>query len=134
LNPEAIAVSISRAVLVSGPVASLVFLQQTLVRELIENLSAKYSVQINRSGLRRPDPKGGAVREQRRAGRRLRRNVLLGKHGLLSLQHGYRRQISTLSASHDQGVSASATTFSANTETSCSERGATRDAIAMHGF
>src|SRR6202040_4224963 len=38
-----------------------------------------------------PDPKGCAVRNERRAGWRLRKNVLPGKHGLLSLQHCYRR-------------------------------------------
>jgi len=93
LDPETITIAIARAGLVSGPVASLVFLQQTVVRELIENLSAKNAVQIDRCGFRRPDPKGCAISTERRAGWRLRRNVLLGKHGLLSLQHCYRRQL-----------------------------------------
>lgn len=89
-NPETIAVAVPRAGLVSGPVASPVFLQQAVVGEPIENFSAKNPVQVNRSGFRRPDPEGRAVRDKRRASWRLRRNVLLGKHGLLSLHHCHR--------------------------------------------
>jgi hypothetical protein len=48
-------------------------------------------VQVDRARLRRPDPKGCAVSGKRRAGWRLRRYVLLGKHGVLSLQCRQRR-------------------------------------------
>ncbi len=68
LDPETIAVAIFSACLVSGPVAPRILLQQAVVGELFENLSAKNAVQIDRGGLRRPDPKGCAIRSQRRAG------------------------------------------------------------------
>ena len=77
LHPEAIAVAVARAVLVSGPVAARVFLHQPLVGELVEHLSAKNAMQIDRLGLRRPEPKGRAFRIERRAGRRLRGNMRL---------------------------------------------------------
>jgi hypothetical protein len=87
LDPEAVAVAVPRSGLVSGPVAPSVFLQQAVAGELIENLSAEIAVQIDRIGCRCPNPEGGAIGESRRAGRRLRRDVLLGKHGSHSLRH-----------------------------------------------
>jgi hypothetical protein len=92
MNPEAIEVAVSRTVLVSGPVAAFILLQQTIVGQLIENPSAKTAVQINRYSLRRPDPKRCAVGAKRRAAWRLRRNMLLGKHRVLPL-HSYRRRL-----------------------------------------
>src|SRR5260370_41145639 len=93
----------ARAVLVSGPVAPRILLQPTVVGELVENLSAKNAEQINRVSCRRPDPEGGAVGTKRRAVRCLRRNLRLGKHGLLLLHYRHRRLLYYSSISMHSG-------------------------------
>ena len=111
LDPEAIAVAVARAVLVSGPVAARILLQQTVVGELIENLSAKDAVQIDRA--RPPAPRPGRWRRRRPASRR---SASAGKCALAKARPARVTKVSShrkaFQHRHNYGLQASATLLS----------------------